>query len=266
MACEKNTSFKLEELNQDQYLKLAKITIEKLKWEITDVASYGIIARTRLFLDPWGEEFIIKIENEVVTIESRTVKTMTLFDFGKNQKNINKFLSQFDQQKSKYSLKEIDDLKNIDDFSDMVNYVEEVYENQNLTLGILSGIAAGSAALFAWYVFAGLIMEGGYAWSFAIPFIIGFAIRNGGKGITIEFKMAGGILSLLFCIAGRFISICYLHIEGHEIMTFPLLFEMTTEGFFEIMSAYFLSSDILFYLFAFVMGYVISQIRIKKVV
>lgn len=186
----------------------------------------------------------------MICINSQSVQATVIFDLGRNQRNINKFLSEFDQQKSKYNLSEIDNLNDIQDnlldVSKTFKYAEEVYDNQNLLIGILSGLAAGLAALFIWYIFAGIIMKGGYGWSLGIPFIVGFAIRYGGKGITNEYKMAGGILSLLFCIAGRFISICYLHIEGQEIMILSFLFEMTTESFFEIMTAYFLSSDILF--------------------
>ena len=270
MAWRKSITFNLEGLNQEQYLKLAKKAIENLNWVITDIASYGIIARIKSFLDPWGEEFIIRVEDKTVNIYSKCVRTMVIFDLGKNKININRFLSEFEQQKSNYSLEEIDNMINIDnikdDITEILDYAEEVYENQNFALGILSGLSAGSAALFVWFVFAGIITEGGYAWSFGIPFIVGFSIRYGGKGVTKSFKMAGGLLSLLFCVAGRFISICYLHIEGYEIMTPSLLFEMTTEGFFEIMEAYFLYSDILFYFFAFAMGYVLSQHQLKKII
>ena len=78
-----------------------------------DIRSYGIIARIKHFLDPWSEEFIILIKNEIVSINSQCVQAMVIFDLGRNQRNINRFLAEFDLQKSKYSLTEIDNLNDI---------------------------------------------------------------------------------------------------------------------------------------------------------
>ena len=268
MAWKKNKTFNLEGLNQEQYLKLSKKAIQKLKWDITSISPNSIEARITHFLDPWGEMFTILIENNTVIVKSECATTGVLFDLGRNQKNIKTFTVEFDNIKSEYDLDALEKEPYKDrityDQSKLLDFANDVYDKQNLALGIFGGLLAGIIGLFVWFIFAGVIEDGGYLWAMGIPFLVGYGVRILGKGMTINFKIVGGFLSLFFCIAGRFISLCYLHIEGHEIMTPSLLKEMTFDGFFDIMKAYFLSSDIIYYIYAFAMGFGVSKRTITR--
>ena len=268
MGWKKNLTLKLDGLNREQYLKLAKKVFEELKWDIDSISYNSISARITHFMDPWGEMFSILIQDKTVMIESKCVTAGILFDLGRNSKHIKRFRNEFEKIKSEYDLNALDKEPFKDrltyDQSKLLDFANDVYDKQNLALGIFGGLLAGIIGLFVWFIFAGVIKDGGYLWAMGIPFLVGYGVRALGRGMIVNFKIIGGFLSLLFCVAGRFISLCYLHIEGYEIMTPSLLKEMTFDGFFDIMRFYFLSSDIIYYIYAFAMGYVVSKRKISR--
>ncbi|MEO8269880.1 MAG: hypothetical protein ABI557_09170, partial [Aureliella sp.] len=82
----------------------------------------------------------------------------------------------------------------------------QLVQQQNFPLGVASGVAAALVGGAAW---AAVTVATGYQISWmavGIGFLVGFAIRSTGKGLTKSFGYAGGALALFGCLLGNFLT------------------------------------------------------------
>jgi rhomboid protease GluP len=84
----------LGNFDKEHFLVIAYETALKLGWDVSFISKTGFIAYTKFSMSSYSEEVTIKIDDEVATIKSECTGSQ-LFDWGKNEKNIDAFLSNF---------------------------------------------------------------------------------------------------------------------------------------------------------------------------
>lgn len=89
-------SLSLGEITKEQYLVIASEVVEELNWKMQFISPNGIIANSKSSFTSLGEEIRIVITNEFVNIFSKSLG-MQLFDYGKNNRNINNFINKFNE-------------------------------------------------------------------------------------------------------------------------------------------------------------------------
>src|SRR5690242_11375385 len=95
-----------ETLTQEEILIIGLETVKKLNWNIGAVSRDGFLAYNNVTWNSWGEEISVKIEGQKVTLKSECTGSQ-LMDWGKNKKNVEKFLQAFDETVSALSKEEI---------------------------------------------------------------------------------------------------------------------------------------------------------------
>ena len=75
-------------------INAARQVISMIGWKVTMMDAYLIKARTSISLTSWGETVIVQVQvSGNVTYLNVQSKCFQLIDWGKNQENINKFLT-----------------------------------------------------------------------------------------------------------------------------------------------------------------------------
>jgi rhomboid protease GluP len=97
--------FPLNDLSNEEFLVIAIETAHKIGWEVSFASKNGLIAYTNNGMFSWNAEITIKIEDSYAVLKSSSLGN-EMMDWGKNRKNINKFILAFQEQKS-LSTKEI---------------------------------------------------------------------------------------------------------------------------------------------------------------
>ena len=97
----------LANLTQKQFIVLANDTAKKLKWNVGYLSENGLIAYTDNGMFSWNAEVKIKIENGVANIQSASTGS-EMFDWGKNKKNVAKFITTFEEVKTTLTMEEVD--------------------------------------------------------------------------------------------------------------------------------------------------------------
>ena len=155
------------------------------------------------------------------------------------------------------SAPEIDQMK-------MQMFMQQIKDNQNLSMGILAG--AGAAALGA-AIWAVVTAATGWQIGFlaiGVGYLVGYAVRMFGNGVDTSFGIAGATLSLLGCVAGNLLTVCIFigQEQGIEVMDIlsQLDFAIATELIVDTSGP----MDLLFYGFAAYYGYKNSIRQISK--
>ncbi|GAB3341138.1 hypothetical protein GCM10027429_29130 [Marivirga atlantica] len=136
--------------------------------------------------------------------------------------------------------------------------LEKLKLEQRLLPGIMAGLVIGLVGAILW----GLItVATGYQIGYmaiAIGAGVGFGIRYFGKGLDQVFGIAGGVIAVLSCFIGNFLSIIgfFANSEGVGLVDTLLLFDYAY--FFPVMSETFSFMDIIFYGIAAYEGYKFS--------
>ena len=92
----------------------------------------------------------------------------------------------------------------------------------------------------------------------AVGFLVGFAMRQFGKGTDQVFGVVGAVLALLGCGLGNLFSACAVLSQQEGIPFFDVLSVLDLEIISELMAATFSPVDLLFYGIAIYEGYKLS--------
>jgi len=152
---------------------------------------------------------------------------------------------------------EIDELK-------LQTYVQEIKDNQNLSLGILGGLGAAAIGATIWAMITTLTNYQIGWMAVGVGLLVGMGVRSLGKGIDTSFGVIGAALSLLGCLAGNLLTICILISRQENIELFNLLSRLNPSTTFQLMKATFNPIDLLFYGIAVYEGYRFSFRRISE--
>src|SRR5688572_16757470 len=83
-----------ENLTQEQILVIALDVAKNLEWKIGHTDANGFVAYTSFSLSSWSEAVTVTITNQKISLKSECTGSQ-LFDWGKNKRNVDDFVSQF---------------------------------------------------------------------------------------------------------------------------------------------------------------------------
>ncbi len=141
---------------------------------------------------------------------------------------------------------------------------QKLESEQNLLLGIVGGIGAAIAGAAVW---AGVTVVTGYQIGFmaiGIGFLVGFAIRALGKGVTNPFGVVGAVLSLLGCALGNLMAVTAMVAAEQEVPFLSVLSQLDPAIIQELMVAFFSPMDVVFYGIALYYGYKLAFRQITR--
>jgi rhomboid protease GluP len=96
----------LDSLAPEQFLTIALLTAKKLGWNVGYNSESGFTAHTKFSLSSWGEEIKVIINENSANLKSECTG-MQVVDWGKNKKNIEKFISTFSELRNTLTTDEI---------------------------------------------------------------------------------------------------------------------------------------------------------------
>jgi hypothetical protein len=138
--------------------------------------------------------------------------------------------------------------------------MRDIKAKQNLPLGIFGGLVAAVAAATIWAIITYVTnFQIGFM-AVGVGFLVGYAVRYSGKGISRSFGIAGAVLALFGCLLGNLLTGAIALSRLEESSTFLVITAfLTSPGIMlEIMKAMFSPIDLLFYAIAVYEGYKIS--------
>lgn len=130
---------------------------------------------------------------------------------------------------------------------------------QNLGAGLVAGVIAAAAGAGLW---AAITVMTGYqiGWmAIGVGFLVGWAVRQFGRGVDVGFAVAGAVLALLGCVAGNLLAGCGLVAQETEVPFLEVLGSLDPTMAVELMTALFSPMDLLFYGFAIYEGFQLSR-------
>lgn len=144
--------------------------------------------------------------------------------------------------------------KQVDDYR-LQMMLNQIRDNQNLTLAVAGGLVASLAGAIVWAAITyftnyqvGIIAIG-------IGFLVGITVRHLGKGIDKIFGLVGGLLSLLGCAVGNLLTVCVLLADHYQTSVFDVLSQLSPDSAWQLMVNSFNVFDVLFYALAAYYGY-----------
>jgi hypothetical protein len=117
------------------------------------------------------------------------------------------------------------------------------------------------AALVGAAAWAGVTVATGYQIGYmaiGVGFLVGYAIRLAGKGVTSVFGVVGAVLALLGCALGNLLAVTALLAQNDGIPFLQALPQLNPQLIQELMVAFFSPMDLLFYGIATYEGYQLS--------
>ena len=133
---------------------------------------------------------------------------------------------------------------------------------QNLTGGLLAGLAASLVGAAVWAVVTDAT---GYqiGWmAVGIGFVVGMAVRTLGKGIDKTFGVLGAALALFGCVAGNLLAVVGIVAQQQGEPFMSVLGRLDVSLIVRLMEVSFSPMDLLFYGIAVYEGYKLSFRRI----
>lgn len=135
---------------------------------------------------------------------------------------------------------------------------QRLLSEQNLPLGAVAGLVASLLGAAAW---ATVTVITGYQIGFmaiAIGFLVGFAIRIAGKGLSSPFGIVGAVLALLGCALGNLVAVTSIVADNEGVALLDAISRLDPTIAQQLMTATFTPMDLLFYAIAGYEGYQLS--------
>ena len=135
---------------------------------------------------------------------------------------------------------------------------ERLASEENLGLAIGAGAAAALAGAATW---AAITVATEYQIGFmavGVGFLVGYAVRIAGKGISMPFGVVGAVFSLIGCGVGNLLTVSAFIAADEGVGIFEVLGQLDLTTIQEIMIATFSPIDLLFYAIAVYYGYSLS--------
>lgn len=129
---------------------------------------------------------------------------------------------------------------------------------QNLPFAIAAGMLSATIGAVVW---AAVTVATQYqiGWmAIGVGFLVGYAVRTFGKGMSTVYGVVGAGFALLGCVAGNFLSIIGFVANEEQLGYAETLGAFNFAGFPELMIATFSPIDLLFYAIALFQGYKLS--------
>lgn len=98
--------FQLGDQDPEHFLVVALEAVKELSWKINTIDETGFTAYTNFSMRSWSEVITVKIEDDIANITSECTDNQ-LTDWGKNKKNIRRFIEQIEAVKARLSPEEM---------------------------------------------------------------------------------------------------------------------------------------------------------------
>jgi hypothetical protein len=142
--------------------------------------------------------------------------------------------------------------------------MDDIKSKQSIGLAILGGLVAAIIAAIAW----GFITYAtGYKIGFVaigVGFLVGFAVRFCGKGLTMPFGIVGALLALFGCVLGNFLTVVIVASKLDGFSAVLSYIAASPSVIFEVMTATFSPMDLVFYAIAVYEGYRFSFYELNE--
>ena len=99
-------TIELENLTKEEFLVISTEVIKQLEFNLSYISESGFIAYTKFSMSSYGEELKITINENTATVNSVSTSSQ-LFDWGKNKRNLNAFISTFQEIKSSFTKEQL---------------------------------------------------------------------------------------------------------------------------------------------------------------
>jgi hypothetical protein len=152
------------------------------------------------------------------------------------------------------------------DHAKMREFQSKLEWEQNLLLGILAGIAAAFVGASIWAVIT-VVTKFQIGWmAVGVGFLVGYAVRIFGKGISTPFGVVGALCALLGCLLGNLLSACGFIANGQGASVVDVVLSVLLQPAlaFEILKVTFSPMDVLFYAIAVYEGYKLAFRQISQ--
>jgi hypothetical protein len=135
---------------------------------------------------------------------------------------------------------------------------DRLASEQNLGLAVGAGAGAAVAGAAAW---AAITVVTEYQIGFmaiGVGFLVGYAVRIAGKGVSTPFGVVGAVFSLIGCGLGNLLTVSAFIAADEGVGIFEVLAQLDLDATMELMVATFSPIDLLFYAIAVYYGYSVS--------
>jgi hypothetical protein len=125
--------------------------------------------------------------------------------------------------------------------------LQEARDNQSLSLGIVGGIGGATIGALLWAIIT-VVTDYQIGWmAVGIGFLVGYAMRQLGKGVDPVFGIAGAALALAGCVAGNLLTVVIVVSRQEHLGIVTLLSRFTPGIAADIIKETFQPMDALFY-------------------
>ena len=159
-------------------------------------------------------------------------------------------------------LEELEEYVEIDETA-LQNFLKQVRDSQNLSLGVLAGAVAAAAGAGLWAVIAAAVkMHIGFM-AIALGALVGLTVRRFGQGFDRGFGIAGALLAFAGCAAAIVLTVVILASQELGIPFFHVLSRVDPGAYLRIWKLTVQPIHVFFYVLAILEGYRFSIKRIS---
>ncbi len=131
---------------------------------------------------------------------------------------------------------------------------------ENLPLGFMAGLVAAGVGAGLWALVT-IITTFRTGWmAVGVGFLVGWAVRTGGKGTHRAFGITGAALALGGCAAGNLLAMIVIAARHFEVPLLTVFARLTPDLVYGLMQMTFKPIDVLFYGIAIYEGYRFSML------
>ncbi|HEX8312044.1 MAG TPA: hypothetical protein VF614_12045 [Chthoniobacteraceae bacterium] len=144
------------------------------------------------------------------------------------------------------------------DLEKVAEFQRQLERQQNLPMAVLAGVTAAVVGGGLWAAIT-LMTNYQIGWmAVGVGFLVGYAVRMAGKGVTPIYGVIGAVCALLGCLLGNFFTATELIAQHLSVSEMEVISNMTPELVFEMMKETFSGMDLLFYGIAVYEGFKLS--------
>jgi hypothetical protein len=133
--------------------------------------------------------------------------------------------------------------------------MQQIRDNQNLSLAIVGGAVAAAAGAVLWAIVTAVTNWQIGIMAVGIGFLVGLVIRKVGRGVSPSFGITGAVLSLAGCLLGNLLAACAIIADQQSMGFFEVLGRVDFRTAVDIIVETFHPMDVLFYGLAVYYGY-----------
>jgi rhomboid protease GluP len=101
-------TIEITDLTHEEWIVIGLEAVKKLEWSFGYISLKGFIAYTKLSMSSFGEELKVTLNDQVAAIQSQCTGS-ELMDWGRNKRNVERFISTFNELKGSFSKEQLEE-------------------------------------------------------------------------------------------------------------------------------------------------------------